>query len=71
MNRRGSDLLYAATDLSSFLGCAHLTALDRAEVNGEIRKPHHDDPSLEVIRRRGLEHERLVLEQLRARARRP
>ncbi|MDP2958181.1 MAG: TM0106 family RecB-like putative nuclease, partial [Longimicrobiales bacterium] len=67
MNRRGSDLLFAATDLSNFLGCAHLTALARAEVNGEIRKPRYDDPSLEVIRQRGLEHERLVLEQLRAR----
>ncbi|MHB1191940.1 MAG: hypothetical protein ACYC6F_02750 [Longimicrobiales bacterium] len=67
MNRRGPDLLFAATDLSNFLGCAHLTALDRAEVNGEIRKPRYDDPSLDVIRQRGIEHERLVLEQLRAR----
>ncbi|MDP2958175.1 MAG: hypothetical protein Q8N53_17235 [Longimicrobiales bacterium] len=67
MNRRGSDLLFAATDLSNFLGCAHLTALDRAAVNGEIRKPRYDDPSLAVIRQRGLEHERLVLARLRAR----
>ncbi|HSW49180.1 MAG TPA: hypothetical protein VLH09_03350 [Bryobacteraceae bacterium] len=44
MNRRGSNLLFAATDLSNFLGCAHLTALDRAAVNGEVRKPRYDAP---------------------------
>ncbi|MFC1660187.1 TM0106 family RecB-like putative nuclease [Gemmatimonadota bacterium] len=66
MNRRGSDLLLSATDLSNYLGCAHLTSLDRAAADGELKKPSYPDPSLEVIRQCGLEHEEMVLERYRA-----
>src|SRR5690606_32303087 len=58
-----SELIYSATDLSNFLACAHLTLLDRAVALGAPKPPKFDDPSLEVLRRRGLEHEQAILER--------
>ena len=58
-----SELIYSATDLSNFLACAHLTLLDRAVALGAPKPPKFDDPSLEVLRRRGFEHEQAILER--------
>ena len=35
--------MFSATDIANFLACPHLTALDRAEKNGEISKPFFSD----------------------------
>ncbi len=52
-------LLFSATDLSNYLACPHHAALDRAvQVDGLGRPPWFDDPALEVLQRRGEEHER-------------
>ena len=57
-------LLFSATDLSRHLSCAHLTSLRRAAALGEIeRPPPYDDPSAEVLKQRGIEHERRLLER--------
>ena len=57
-------LLFSATDLSRHLSCAHLTSLRRAAALGEIERPTpYDDPRAEVLRQRGLEHERRLLER--------
>ncbi|MDR7453321.1 MAG: nuclease, partial [Armatimonadota bacterium] len=49
--------VYAATDLVGFLACEHLTALERAALHGLVPRPQRIDPELEVIQRRGREHE--------------
>lgn len=53
----GSERFYA-TDLTNFLGCRHLAVLERLAAHGRTRRPHFDDPMLELLRERGLEHER-------------
>ncbi|MBW3554815.1 MAG: TM0106 family RecB-like putative nuclease, partial [Gemmatimonadetes bacterium] len=64
-------LFFSATDLSNFLGCPARTRLDRAEALEEIGPaPVFHDPGLEVLWKRGEEHERAYLEGLRARGRR-
>ena len=55
-------LVFSATDLSHFLECPHRTLLDRAVAFGAPKPPRYDDPALEVLRERGLQHERAYLE---------
>jgi predicted RecB family nuclease len=56
--------VYAATDLVAYLACEHLTALERAAVAGLVERPIRDDPELDVIRKRGFEHEKRFLADL-------
>ena len=54
----------AATDLSNHLSCAHLTQLQRKVALDEIKKPSWHDPSLDVLIKRGQEHEAAYVEFL-------
>ena len=54
----------AATDLSNHLSCAHLTQLQRKVALGEIKKPSWYDPSLDILIKRGQEHEAAYVEFL-------
>lgn len=55
---------FTATDLSSYLACPHLTLLNRLTALGGPKPPAFDDPAIEVLRQRGLEHERDYLEDV-------
>ena len=57
-------LTLSATDLSNFLSCRHRTALEMAEALGKRRRPHWEDPLLEILFKRGLEHERAYVQSL-------
>src|ERR1043166_6211071 len=54
-------LIFSATDLSNFLACPHLILLKRRTALGGPRPRVFDDPGVEVLRRRGLEHEQKFL----------
>ncbi len=56
--------VFSATDLVGFLECEHLTALERAALAGLVDRPMRADPELDVIRKRGEQHEyRFLAEQ--------
>lgn len=60
-------LVLAASDVTDFVACGHLTAQRLAIVRGERGRPQAlDDPHLELIRARGDAHEREQLERLSA-----
>ena len=62
--------LYSATDLLNFLGCRHATVLDIEIMSGMLRRPNSaDDGYLEILKEKGMEHERLYLEKLKAEGR--
>ena len=61
--------VFAATDLVGFLACKHRLALERAAMHGLVAKPIRKDPSIDLIARRGLEHEARYLADLRAEGR--
>src|SRR4051794_26319980 len=61
--------VYAATDLVGYLACSHRLALERAAMMGVVAKPIRNDPSIELVAKRGIEHERRYLEDLRAEGR--
>ena len=66
MYRSGTSTILSPSDLVTHLGCEHATELERRVLVGELARPEHHDPDLEVLRRRGGEHERAELERARA-----
>ena len=66
MHVRDGEFILSATDLSSFLGCRHRTALDIAVALGKRKAVYHTDPLLELLIQRGFEHERRFVDDLRA-----
>lgn len=64
MQVSGTELALSATDLSNFLSCRHRTALEIAEADGKRHRPKFDDPLLEILFKRGLEHEKAYVASL-------
>ena len=60
-------LRLSATDLANHLACRHLTALDRGAAEGRWKPPDWFRPEADVLRQRGLEHERAYLAHLERR----
>ncbi len=58
--------VFAASDLNNFLECEYLTHLDELVARGLKSKPERDDPTAELIARKGEEHEHRHVERLRA-----
>jgi len=59
-------LIVSPSDLTGFLECEHLTQQELAAARGEIARPERDDPMLDMLSRRGLEHEGRYLAGFRA-----
>jgi predicted RecB family nuclease len=56
--------MFSATDIASFLACRHTATLARAESKNEIAKPFFKDPTVDLLRKLGLEHEQQYLRKL-------
>lgn len=67
MRMSGSTIELSASDLSGFLSCIHLTALDLAVDRKAREPPTWTDPVLIILRERGLEHERGYVEVFKLR----
>ena len=66
----GGRPVFAATDLVGFLACEHLVGLELAALAGLVERPERLDPEIDLIAKRGLEHERRYLEELEGDGRR-
>ncbi len=66
MKQTADALVRAPTDLSNFLGCQHLSALDLRAARGELERPVRYDEVHEELRERGRAHEQAYLAHLRA-----
>lgn len=66
MKQTDAGLVLAATDLSNFLACRRKAALDLSASRGERERPHFDDPILEILRKRGIDHEARYVDSQRA-----
>ena len=62
-------IVLSPSDLSAYLACPHLTRLELAAATGEIERPAREDPELDVLVRRGEEHEHRHVQRLRAEGR--
>src|SRR6478672_3725203 len=54
------------SDLTGYSACEHLTELELSVIRGERRRPKREDPMLDVLSRRGSEHEDKQLARYRA-----
>ncbi len=62
MQRIDDRLIFAATDLSDYLACTHLSLLNHRRAHGGPSPPFRDDdPALDVLRHRGHLHEQQYL----------
>jgi len=57
-------LLFSATDLMRFMGCAHATTLDLMRLRGEGPEPGEDTEDAALLQRQGDAHEAAHLEKL-------
>jgi uncharacterized protein len=62
--------VFAATDLVGYLACEHLVGLELAALAGLVARPVRADPEIDLIAKRGDEHERRYLAALEAEGRR-
>ncbi|MES2209193.1 MAG: TM0106 family RecB-like putative nuclease [Chloroflexota bacterium] len=62
-------LVVSATDLVGFLECDHLVSLELSRARGEIEKPFHFDPLLDLTQKRGYAHEQAEIARLTAASR--
>jgi hypothetical protein len=65
MQRIGTQLILSVYDLIGHLSCHHLTALDLQVAEGALAKPVLWDPLLQVLRERGLKHEKGFIDNLK------
>src|SRR5918994_2038688 len=59
-------LEFSPSHLNDYLECQHLAALGLIVARGETARPKVDDPQAVLVRRKGDEHERAYLAQVRA-----
>ncbi len=67
MQRLDGRLIYGASDLNGYLECKRLTELEGLVALRKLERPSVDDPHGDLIRRKGVEHERRHLEMLHER----
>lgn len=65
MRTIGSTILFSATDLMRFVGCAHATALDLAYMRGEPLIPREDTEDAALLQKQGDAHEAAHLATLK------
>ena len=56
----------SASDLVNHLSCRHLTRLNAAVAVGEMEPPSYHDPFLELLQKRGADHEEGYIQHLKA-----
>jgi predicted RecB family nuclease len=64
MRKQGAFFELSATDLVDYLKCRHLSALERAVAEDNLKKPHPWDPLLKILWERGSIHEQNYVEHL-------
>ena len=69
MQHRDGRVLFSPSDLHRFIECEHLSRLMLLACQGELDLSPIDNPSIALLRRKGLEHEHAWLQTLRQQGR--
>ena len=65
MREIGGNILFSASDLTRFMGCAHATTLDLMHLRGEGPEPGEDSEDAALLQKQGNVHEAAHLERLK------
>ena len=66
MRNVGDHILFSASDLMRFMGCAHATTLDLARLRGQGPEPREDSEDAALLQKQGDAHEAAHLARLNA-----
>jgi predicted RecB family nuclease len=66
MRNLGGNILFSATDLMRFMGCAHATMLDLMRLRGEGPEPGEDTEDAALLQKQGDAHEAAHLAKLKS-----
>jgi uncharacterized protein len=66
MRNLGGNILFSATDLMRFMGCAHATTLDLMRLRGEGPEPAEDTEDAALLQKQGDAHEAGHLQKLKS-----
>ncbi|PZX28430.1 TM0106 family RecB-like putative nuclease [Rhodobacter capsulatus] len=66
MRNLGDSILFSATDLMRFMGCAHATTLDLMHLRGEGPEPGEESEDAALLQKQGDAHEAAHLAKLKA-----
>ncbi|MCW3783872.1 TM0106 family RecB-like putative nuclease [Defluviimonas salinarum] len=66
MRDLGGTILFSATDLMRFMGCAHATTLDLLRLRGEGPEPGEDSDDAALLQKQGDAHEAAHLKRLKS-----
>ncbi|MFN6925018.1 MAG: TM0106 family RecB-like putative nuclease [Tabrizicola sp.] len=66
MRNLGDRILFSATDLMRFMGCAHATTLDLMRLRGEGPEPGEDTEDAALLQKHGDAHEAAHLDKLKS-----
>jgi hypothetical protein len=66
MQRVDGTVIFSPSDLQKFVECEHLTRLQVRVCDGELTAPSRDDEELDLLRRKGMDHEHAWLGRLRS-----
>jgi predicted RecB family nuclease len=66
MRNLDGNILFSATDLMRFMGCAHATTLDLMRLRGEGPEPGEDTEDAALLQKQGDAHEAAHLERLKS-----
>ena len=65
MRKLDGSILFSATDLMRFMGCAHATTLDLMRLHGSGPEPRADTEDAELLQKQGDRHEQAHLQALK------
>ena len=60
----GEGIRFSSRDLTGYVACDHLTALEFQVARGNLSRPKPKDPSLEALWERGFRHEQEFIDHL-------
>ncbi|WP_199725283.1 hypothetical protein [Gemmobacter lutimaris] len=66
MRNLGDSILFSATDLMRFMGCAHATTLDLMHLRGEGPEPGKESEDAALLQKQGDAHEAAHLAKLKS-----
>jgi predicted RecB family nuclease len=66
MQKLDDRIIFSASDITGFLACEHLTQLELRAAQGLITRPQRRDPLVDLLVKKGLEHENRFKASLQA-----
>ena len=62
MNKIDNNIIYSASDITSFVNCEHLVNNSIKKMNGDLKQPIFNNPTVKLLQERGQHFEKAILD---------